>query len=236
MPESATGISVIMPAYNEEPCLADAVATTLKTFDALGIPFEIIVVNDHSADRTGAIADTMASENAWIRAFHHETNLGIGGAFRTGVAHARHDYVILIPADNPLSVEDMAVYLPQLGAADVIVGVRERRVGYTITARIGSFVYSRILLPLLFDIGVRDPNWIQLYRRNIFTESGVRIDHTGIFFFAEVLIQARRKGLSIAQVPAYMRPRVYGTPTVFRYRTMWRTFRDMMSFYRHTRR
>lgn len=225
-----------MPAFNEEPGLSEAVVKTLDTFCALAIPFELIVVDDASADRTGGIADELAARHAPMRAFHHEKNLGIGGAFRTGVAQARHEYVILIPVDNPLSVEDMAVYLPQLGAADIIVGVRARRAGYTPSARIGSFVYSRILLPLLFDIGVSDPNWIQLYRRRIFTESGIRIEHTGIFFFAEVLIQARHKGLSIVQVPAYMRPRVHGTPTVFRYRTMWRTFRDMVSFYLDARR
>lgn len=234
MPEAASGVSIIMPAFNEEPGLDDAVVKTLDTFDALAIPFELIVVDDASADRTGAIADELAARHVPVRAFHHEQNLGIGGAFRTGIAQARHEYIILIPVDNPLSVDDMAVYLPHMGAADIIVGVREKRAGYTLSARIGSFVYSRILLPLLFDIGVSDPNWIQLYRRRVFTESGIRIEHTGIFFFAEVLIQARRKQLSIVQVPAYMRPRIHGTPTVFRYRTMWRTFRDMLSFYRHT--
>lgn len=234
-PEPTPGISVIMPAYNEEAGIEDAVARTLDTFHALGLDFEIVIVNDHSADGTAAVADALAARRDEVRAYHHERNQGAGGAFRTGVGHAVKDYVIFIPVDNPLTPEDLAVYLPHMAEADIVVGVRDRRVGYSMSARIGSFVYSRILLPLFFDIGVKDPNWIQLYRRAVFTEHGIRIMHTGIFFVAEILIQARRKGLRIVEVPARMRPRVHGKPTCFRYSAMWRTFRDMVEFHRRMR-
>jgi len=235
MDKDRHSISVIMPAYNEEPDLEDAVARTCETFRSLALDFEVIIVNDHSADRTGAIADKLAAERPDVHAYHHETNLGAGGAFRTGVAHATKDYVIFIPVDNPLEPEDVEAYLPRIGTCDIVVGVRDGRVGYTPFTRFGSFMYSRVLLPLFFNLGISDPNWIQAYRRSIFTEQGIRIDHPGMFFVAEILIQARRKRLLIAEVPARMRPRPHGKPTCFRLSAMWKTFRAMLAFFWQTR-
>lgn len=234
-PPEPVSVAVIIPAYNEEDGLEGAVSETIATFERAGADFEIILVNDHSSDSTPALIDQLAAGNAKVRAFHHAANTGAGGAFRTGIAQTTREFVIFVPVDNPLSAEDLAPYLANAAHNDIVVGVRERRVGYTPMARIGSYVYSRILLPLVFRLRVTDPNWIQLYRRAIFTEHGIRITHTGIFFPAEILIQAQRQGLRLCEIPARMRLRVHGKATCFRFSSMWKAFRDMMDFYWKTR-
>ena len=93
-------LSVILPAYNEEALLEDALRQLRASLDALEIEAEIVVVNDGSRDRTPAIADRLAGELRGVVVCHQQ-NQGIGGAFRTGVARATGDYLILWPADMP---------------------------------------------------------------------------------------------------------------------------------------
>jgi glycosyltransferase involved in cell wall biosynthesis len=222
------GVSVVMPAYNEEPAVRQAAARTLDAMRSVGCPFELILVDDKSLDRTGETIDALAAEHAEIRAFHHEVNLGVGGAVRTGIARARRELILFIPVDNPLEAEEIRAFLRAIADADIVVGARPERVGYTRFARFASFVYSRVLLRGLFSLPVSDPNWIPMYRSHVFSKHGVRIRHTGIFFLPEILIQAQHKGLRIREIPVRMRARAHGKATCFRLTTMARAFRDMM--------
>jgi len=224
-------ISVIVPAYNEKNNLVHAVTQTMETLDSLGLEYEVIIVNDHSDDNTGEIAEELAARHKKIRCFHNAKNLGSGGSFRWGIENARLEYVIFVPADNPLLPGDMAAYLPRMGICDIIVGVRVERVGYTGFAQFASFVYNRLMIPLLFNVGLSDVNWIQIYRRDLFGPGGIEIEHDGIFFLVEILIKAKKKRMIIAEVPAKMKKRVHGKPTYSRFSVMWRTFSDMMRFF-----
>ena len=224
-------ISVIVPAYNEEQTIEKAILRNIKTFRSLGIDYEIIIVDDKSIDKTGEIISNIAKREENILCIHHERNTGIGGAFKTGVCHASKEYVILVPVDNPVDIEDMMAYMPMMDISDIIVGLRIERMGYSIFARIASFIYNRILIPLFFNIGIGDVNWIQVYRRKLFTEGTVSYKSMGIFFFAEILIRARRKQLIIAEVPARMKKRMYGRPSHTRFSVMFRTIMEMVSFY-----
>lgn len=219
-----------MPAYNEEPGLRDAALRTLDAFRSLELDHELILVDDKSSDRTPEIIAELAAGDARITPLYHERNLGIGGAFRSGLSKASKEYVILVPVDNPLSPEDLAAYLPRVPVSDIVVGVRVERVGYTALARVASFVYNRLFVPLLFNIGVSDVNWIQVYRRNIFDKNCIRIDYPGIIFLVEILAKAKRRRLVITEVPSRMQMRFYGKATCFKISTMWRTFRDMVKF------
>ena len=224
-------ITILIPAYNEEQTLEKAVSIIRETLLALRIESEIVIVNDCSIDTTGAIADSLTENEPSITVIHHSANQGIGGAFRTGTGHATKDFIILMPVDNPLTKEELEIYLPRMSICDIVVGVRVERVGSHPVAHAASFIYNRILVPILFNIGVSDVNWIQAYRREIFVGGGISIEYTGIFFLVELLVKARHKKLIIAEVPSQMRRRMYGIPTSARYGTMWRTFWDMIDFF-----
>ncbi len=91
-------IAFAMPAFNEEPLLEETVRGLSGLVDGL------VIVNDGSRDRTGAIADALAAELPWVTALHHEKNQGIGGAVLTGLRHllAQGDFDALgiISSDN----------------------------------------------------------------------------------------------------------------------------------------
>lgn len=236
MKDKTYGISAIIPAYDEERNIEKAIFHTMETFQTLGCDFEIIVVDDGSQDRTGEIINEIAGRNPSVRAFHHEKNLGSGSAFKTGIVHAEKDYVIFVPADNPLDVEDMEAYLPRMDISDIVVGYRRERVGYSRFARFTSFTYNRILIPLLFNIGINDVNWISIYRRNLFADGIITFNSMRLFWLVEILIQARRKHLIITDVPARMKNRVYGRATNTRFLVIWQTFAEMIGYFWKIRR
>ena len=138
---------------------------------------------------------------------------------------------MFIPFDNALSPEDLKPYLPRVGVCDIVVGVRAERVGYSNFARFASFFYNRILLPLLFNIGVSDANWIHVYRRRHFEDGTLKIGKTKMFFLVEILIQARKNKLIIAEIPSRMERRVHGLPTCTRFSVIWVTFWDAIRFF-----
>lgn len=231
MPHPPPSLTIVMPAFNEERNLLSAVTETQKTCRAQAISHEIIIVDDGSRDQTGRIAEDMIQSGMPLCYIRHEKNRGIGAAFWTGVQKACGEHVLLVPCDNPLMPDDLAAFAPCMGHADIIAGARKERTGYTPGLKFMSFVYNRILIGMLFRIPLSDVNWIQMYRRRIFTEGGITIEHPGIFFFAEVLVKARRKGYSMVEVPVTMRKRIHGRPTISRLPVILKIFRDMVLFF-----
>src|SRR6185369_15561571 len=92
--ERLARLSYFFPAHNEEANLEGLVAEALEALPALAATFEIVIVDDGSRDRTGALADALAAAHPGIvRAVHHPTNLGYGAALRSGFQAAIHDHV-----------------------------------------------------------------------------------------------------------------------------------------------
>ncbi len=224
-------LSVVMPVFNEEQGLEKALARTVSALEALGIVHEVVIVDDASRDQTLVLARQLALRYRRVSVVSHQFNQGIGRAFRTGIEKAVLDYVILIPADNPPSADDLQPFLEPMEQYDIIAGVRERREGYTPLLALLSFTYNRVFIPLLFQLNLKDVNWIQAYRRKIFTDGGIRIEHAGIFFFVEVLVKARRRGFSVIEVPSRMHKRLYGRPTISRFPVIMKIFRDAVVFF-----
>tara|TARA_B100000315_G_C14482759_1_gene543706 strand:- start:154 stop:912 length:759 start_codon:yes stop_codon:yes gene_type:complete len=220
-------ISVVMPAYNEESNLEKAVEQTRDTFSSLNFDFEIFIINDKSTDKTGEKAEKLAVSNGNIQVFHHEKNQGSGGAFRTGINRATKEYVIFVPIDNPLDREDIEAYLPWMNICDIVVGCRVERVGYTRFSRIASFFYNRLLIPLLFNVGISDVNWIHIYKRKLFSDNIIEFQSSSFFFFVEILILAKRKQLLIVEVPARMKKRLYGKGTHSKIINIVKVIREM---------
>ncbi len=231
MNDQPISISVVMPAYNEEMSIVDAVKQNIETFSSQNLDYEIVIIDDNSTDRSWEIIKELAEKYPEVFCYHHEKNLGPGGAFQTGVTKAKKEYIIFVPFDNPLTIDDLKSYIPRLGICDVVVGVRAERVGYNFFAKVASFLYNRIMIPLLFNIGVSDVNWIQVYRRHYFEDGTLNIGKTKIFFLVELLIQARRNNLIIVEIPSAMNRRLYGIPTCTRFSVMWATFWDAIKFF-----
>lgn len=226
------GLSVVVPAFNEEALLDSSMRSLRAALDGSTVASEIIIVDDGSGDRTGVIADALAGELARVKVVH-QTNQGIGGAFRAGVESAEGDYIMLWPVDMPATMGDLAPYLSQFGIADVIVGCRKGRIGYNPLMLVNAWIYPK-LVSLLFGLRVRDVNWIHAYRRKTFMN--IRLTQRGIPMLAEALVRLRDAGASFVEVDVVMKERVGGVASASRFRVMRRTLTGIFSFWRIWRR
>jgi glycosyltransferase involved in cell wall biosynthesis len=113
-------ISVVMPVYNEQATIGQAIAAVLEC----GFPTELIVVDDASTDRTAALIQ--ACSDPRVRLFRHMVNRGKGAALRLGFAAARNPIVVVQDADLEYDPRDYAALLQPLldGRADMVYGSR----------------------------------------------------------------------------------------------------------------
>lgn len=230
---AAPSLCVVVPAYNEEANLPGCLAALRRTLDGFPNPYEVVIVDDGSADASGEVGRRLAAEAPdRVRCLAHAGNQGLGAALRTGFAAATADYVTCCPADFPMEPEDWAPFAEALGTADVLVGCRVRREGYNPLMRFNSWLYPR-LVAALFGLRLRDVNWISVYRRALVER--VEITQPGIPMLTEILVKLRDLGASIREVPCRMRPRTAGTPSASRPRVMWRTLRGLIRLRREYR-
>src|SRR5512145_2332406 len=101
------GLSVFFPAYNDSGTIASLVIASLKAAERLTSDFEVIVVNDGSADATAEIADELARTYPQVRVVHHERNRGYGGALRSGFASATKELVFYTDGDAQYDPREM---------------------------------------------------------------------------------------------------------------------------------
>ena len=227
MTEPVARLSYFFPAHNEEANLEGLVAEALETLPGLAGTFEIVIVNDGSKDRTGAIADELtAAHPGVVRAVHHPTNLGYGAALRSGFRASRHDLIAFTDGDRQFRVADLARLTSRLAAADapdVVVGYRIKRADplvRTVYARIYRFA-NRVW----FGLKVRDVDCAcKLFRREAL--EGIAVESGGAFFSAELLIKLRAAGRSVVEVGVPHHPRTAGSPTGAKPSVVFRAVRD----------
>jgi len=223
-------LSVLVPAYNEEAGLGRSVELILAKLAELGVSAEVLIVDDGSRDRTPAIADEVAARHPQVRVFHHPANRGIGGGFVTGAAQARGEWLILIPADLALDLDELRKYLDAAPLADVVVGARSDRRDYSAFRLFVAWVNIR-LIQLLFGMKLRQFNYISMYRTEVLRR--IEIEYwRSAFFHAEILIKAARLGYRLVEVEVCYAPRASGRATGARPQLIARTVMDMLRFWR----
>jgi glycosyltransferase involved in cell wall biosynthesis len=109
-------VTVVLPVYNEAAILRRNLETLLAYLETLEhrFRFEILIVNDGSADGTGGVASELADLDARITAVHHVTNFGLGQAFQTAFRMSRGDYVVTLDIDLSYAPEHVGVMLDEI--------------------------------------------------------------------------------------------------------------------------
>jgi len=113
-------VSVVIPAYNEENTIGEILFRTYTTMETIGIPYEILMVDDGSSDRTRFLA-----ERHKVTVLTNGTNAGKGHALRRGFKSATGNIIITMDADGSHRPEEIPRLLIQLlSGADIVTGSR----------------------------------------------------------------------------------------------------------------
>ncbi|HEY3093465.1 MAG TPA: glycosyltransferase family 2 protein [Vicinamibacterales bacterium] len=137
-----TDVSIVIPAMNE----AAAIGGVVSQLRGAAAWKEIIVVDDGSADETAVQA--RAAGACVVR---HPYNKGNGAAVKTGIRHARGEFVLIIDADGQHPPEDARRIAARLGDFDLVIGARNgstqasaaRRAGNAVLNNLASYLTSR---------------------------------------------------------------------------------------------
>lgn len=95
-------LSVVVIAFNEEPCIAPVVTELVSALDASRIGYEVVLVDDGSSDGTLAAMRALAADSPRLRVVALDRNRGIGAALRAGFDAARGTHVTWLPADGQI--------------------------------------------------------------------------------------------------------------------------------------
>jgi len=117
-------VSVVIPAYNEGEHVAAQVVAVRDVLERSGWPFEIIVVDDGSTDRTAEEADSTGA-----RVLRRPENRGYGAALKLGIRQASHGWILITDADGTYPAEAIPLLLAEGERSAMVVG-----------ARLGTFV------------------------------------------------------------------------------------------------
>ncbi len=212
-------LSVIMPAYNEEGCIAEAVAEVRREVLDRVPGAELVVVNDGSKDRTGVILDQIAAADSCIRVVH-QPNGGHGRALRTGLDAARGEYLFLIDSDRQIPLSAFEGLWEEAKRGDGAFGMRINRNDPALRLALTRVI--RHSLVLLFGAKIHDANIpFKVIRREVWEKARPLIPQDTLAPSLFLAVFAVRTGCAIAFREVPHRERETGVVSIRR----WKLFK-----------
>jgi len=198
MPEKNRGVTFIIPALNEESVIYKTVMDVHHVVRECLDDFEIILINDGSTDRTGALMDELAQRLPRVRVLHNPRNMGLGRAYRRGLEEAQKPYLMLLCGDGGFPASSLPPVLEKIGAADIVIprmtNLREVK---TPLRYLISRIYTN-LLNIIFSLNIGYYNGLPLHRVDLLRRIDITSD--GFGFQAEILIKLIRAGCTYVEV------------------------------------
>ena len=206
-------VSIILPTYNEReslPILIENIFHVLKVYQK---KFEVIVVDDHSPDKTYVVAREIARKKSWVRVIRRIHDKGLSSAILAGFSASKGDYLIAMDSDMQ---HDVAI-LPQMIQAfeekfDIVIGSRKVNGGgienWTFIRKTISWVASS-MAKLILPFDVQDPmSGYFGFTRHIFEKLSSSINPKGFKLLLEFI--AISNGLRIKEIGYIFRDRQFG--------------------------
>jgi len=204
MTDNEPELSLVIPARDEAESLADCVTEARNVLIGLGRPFEIVVIDDGSADGTFSALRDLKPSVPELRAARLARPSGQTAAMEAGFRRARGGIVITMDADMQNDPADIPGMLEKLADCDVVCGVREKRQD-SFVRRVSSRIANAARNALTGE-SVRDTGCtLKVYRREFLDRLKL---FEGMHRFLPTLL--RLAGARVIETPVNHRPRLRG--------------------------
>jgi glycosyltransferase involved in cell wall biosynthesis len=201
-------LSIIIPVYNEELTIGNIIDRTQRATEQIGVPYEIIVVDDHSYDHSLQVA-----RQRDVRLFSLKQHLGKGYALRTGFTKTRGDIIVTIDSDGSHWPEELPEVLgPVLsGEADLVIGSRylnHKRVAARKLNKLGVKIFN-LFIELLTSVAITDSqSGYRAMKREVLAKQKLKSGEYEIE--SEMLVKTAKAGFKVTEVPITFEQRTYG--------------------------
>lgn len=201
-------VSVIIPAYNEERTIGNVIAETELIMDGLGLPYEIIVVNDGSTDKTGLIASSHK-----VLVLSNAKNCGKGSALRTALQRASGEIIVTMDSDGehkPKEIPDLIE--PLFNGTDIVAGSRflgNQGPGTTHLNVIGNLFFNAAIMALTGKFVTDSQTGFRAIKKHVLDM--LNLESNGYEIEAEITVKGLRNGFVFKEKPISVERRKYNT-------------------------
>lgn len=206
--------SIVIPAYNEEENIKPTITTIIQALKEENIPFEIVVVNDNSKDKTPEIVKEMQKNNPEVVLVNRTPPGGFGRAIRTGLDNFTGDVVAIVMADLSDDPVDIIKYYRKIEEGyDCVFGSRFIKGSKVVDYPFKKLYINRIvnkMIQLMFWTSHNDlTNAFKAYRSHVIKSIvPLRASHFNITL--EISLSALIRGYKITSVPINWYGRKWG--------------------------
>lgn len=198
-PQSSLSISVILPVYNESSIIRDNIKRIKTDLDKLGLPYEILICDDHSNDGMESHGESLSSESVSYLRF--SKRIGKGGTIKNVIRYCNGNAIVLLDADVPISYNELLAGISLLNSGrKLVVGARRSR-PRTATSRRALSIGFNTLMNILFKTGIKDHQCgFKIIDGTVarILSSTIRSDH--FMFDAELIVNAKYHGIPVGVV------------------------------------
>jgi glycosyltransferase involved in cell wall biosynthesis len=167
------GVSFVIPALNEGESALTVIRELIDFLQANAFPWEIILVNDGSAESNRLIWERAAMDMG-IRLIHHDFTRGYGAAIKSGIRAAQYPWIAITDADGSYPVASFAELLARRAHAEMVIGSRQgkiraipwlRRPAKWLINRFASYVARRKIPDVNSGMRIFRREWAEKYDR-----------------------------------------------------------------------
>jgi cellulose synthase/poly-beta-1,6-N-acetylglucosamine synthase-like glycosyltransferase len=222
---TSRGLTVVLPAHNEEAQIGATVAACVATLSVLAPEYEVVVVNDGSTDRTGVIVEAIAMGNPRVRVVHNVPQRGYGGALQAGFAAAAMERVFFMDSDGQFDIGDLGMLLPWADRGyQAVLGYRVHRSDPLV--RLLNAKAWNALVSLVFHLHIKDIDCaFKLFDRLLIDRIDIRSE--GAVINTEILVKLKTMGIDFVEAPVQHFPRQHGTATGANPKVIMRAFKEL---------
>ncbi len=220
-------ITVAVLTYNERDSLEAVVRELCGALEQLARPFEVLIIDDGSTDGSGEIAMRLSDAASAVRVVRHASNLGLGGAYRTGFREARGECLTFFPADGQFPATILEQFMPLILQRDMVLGYlpeKSRGAVEAFWSTAERALYRMWLGPMPRFQG------IMMFRRALLDHVPLRSTGRGWAVVMELIMRVSRDPRwTVVSVPTEIRPRASGLSKVRNLRTIVANLRQMIA-------
>jgi glycosyltransferase involved in cell wall biosynthesis len=220
-------LTVIVPAFNEEKNLEASVREIVDAANKSDLSIEIIIIDDGSKDGTWECAQRLQNSNSQVKSIKNESNKGLGGTYKVGLAACRSEFITWVPADCSHGCDSLLDAYQAIGDADIIIPVPTNPQVRPLSRQIISRLFTAIVNGST-KLNIPYYNGLSVHKKTLL--DGIKVGTDGFGFQAEIIVKLIRSGATYKLVNTHISERKGGFSKAFTLKNISQVLNTLYNF------